>query len=237
MADEYVVRIVLDGVDNASDDIEKVGNELDELGTKTSGVNFDLAMFTGGMALTVGALNQFTGGLRKSHGAAERLGFGTQENRDKLAHYLDVIELIVGPFESLISLFVLAGAGVAIFGSTAFATGAATLGLTAAATALGIPLAALIGLVLGVTLAIVGLGVALVYYKDEVNDYLRQLYEVTNQAERLDRALIRVKEGIEGVANAISSSGGNLVENFDNKLRNGIAGAGGSITRLAGPVQ
>ena len=112
MADEYVVRIVLDGVDNASDDIQRVDDELDNLGKSAAGANLDLAMFTGGMALTVGALNQFTGGLRKSHGAAERLGVGTQESRDQLAHYLDIIELIVGPLEAIIALFVLFGAGL-----------------------------------------------------------------------------------------------------------------------------
>ena len=42
MADEYVVRIVLDGVDNASDDIEKVGDEIEELGNSTKGLNFDM---------------------------------------------------------------------------------------------------------------------------------------------------------------------------------------------------
>lgn len=237
MADEYVVRIVLDGVDNASDDIERVDNELKNLGKGAANTSLDLAMVAGGASVMVGALNQFTGGLRKAHGAAERLGVGTEESREQLAHYLDIIELTVGPMEAILGLFSALGVGIAILGSSAFATGASMVGLTSVATALGISLTALVGLIVGVTFAVIALGVAFIFYKDEINDYLRQLYEITNQAERLDRALIRVKEGIEGVARAISSSGGNLVENFDNKLRNGIAGAGGSITRLAGPVQ
>ena len=233
MADEYVVRIVLDGVDNASDDIEKVGNELEELGNSTKGLNFDMMAFTGGMALTVGALNQFTGGLRKSLGAAERLGVGTEESREQLATYLDLIELFVGPLEAIIALFVLVGGAMTVVGTSAFQASAASIGLTTAASALGLTLGGLVAIIVGVTLAVVALGVAFIFYRDEVNSFARELRQMADFSDELNAALKRVIDTINGVGNAIRSSGGNLVESFDNKLRNGIGGAGGSITRLA----
>lgn len=236
MADEYVVRIVLDGVDNASDDIEKVGDEIEELGNSTKGLNFDMMAFTGGMALTVGALNQFTGGLRKSLGAAERLGVGTEESREQLATYLDLIELFVGPLEAIIALFVLVGGAMTVVGTSAFQASAASIGLTTAASALGLTLGGLVAIIVGVTLAVVALGVAFIFYRDEVNSFARELRQMADFSDELNAALKRVIDTINGVGNAIRSSG-NLVENFDGKLRNSISGAGGSITRLAGPVQ
>lgn len=233
MADEYVVRIVLDGVDNASDDIQNVNEELDELGNSTKGLNFDMMAFTGGMALTVGALNQFTGGLRKSLGAAERLGVGTEETREQLGTYLDLIELFVGPLEAIIALFVLLGGAMTVVGTTAFQTTAASMGLTTAASALGLTLGGLVAGIVVLTLAIVAFGVALVFYRDEVNSYARELRQMADYSDELNAALKRVIDTINGVGNAIRSSGGNLVENFDGKLRNSLGGAGGSITRLA----
>ena len=233
MADEYVVRIVLDGVDNASDDIQNVNEELEELGNSTKGLNFDMMAFTGGMALTVGALNQFTGGLRKSLGAAERLGVGTEESREQLATYLDIIELFVGPLEAIIALFVILGGAMTVVGTSAFQASAASMGLTSAASALGLTLGGLVAGIVVLTLAIVAFGVALVFYRDEVNSYARELRQMADYSDELNAALKRVIDTINGVGNAIRSSGGNLVENFDGKLRNSLGGAGGSITRLA----
>ena len=233
MADEYVVRIVLDGVDNASDDIQRVDDELDNLGKSAAGANLDLAMFTGGMALTVGALNQFTGGLRKGHGAAERLGVGTQESRDQLAHYLDIIELIVGPLESILALFVMFGFGLGVVGSKAFATGAATIGLTSAASALGVSLTALVGIIVGVTAGVILLGAAFILYRDEIGEYAGKLRELLFVVDDIDRGLIRIINGINGVSDAISGTAGNIIDDFDTKMRRSIFGQGGSITRLA----
>ena len=56
---------------------------------------------------------------------------------------------------------------------------------------------------------------------------------MADYSDELNAALKRVIDTINGVGNAIRSSGGNLVENFDGKLRNSLGGAGGSITRLA----
>tara|TARA_Y100001938_G_C8091828_1_gene435503 strand:- start:2448 stop:3152 length:705 start_codon:yes stop_codon:yes gene_type:complete len=234
MADEYVVRIVLDGVDNASDDISRVEEELEGLTGTAGAATLDFAMFTGGMASMIGGLNQFTGGLRKSHGAMERLGIGTEETRDQLAEMLDWIELFTGPLESLLALFLLGAGAVAVFGSEAFAAGAASIGLTSAASALGVSLGTLVGIIAGVIVVVVLLAYTLMFHRDAVVDMARGFREWADYSDELDAALLRLKNTVDGLFDSLRSSGGNLVENIDNKFRKSIfGGGGGSITRLA----
>jgi len=99
MAEEMVLRIVLEGVDNASDDFERVNKNAEETTeTFTSMEKAGAGLILGVNGLASG-LNQMSGGLRKTADAMERLGVGSEETRESMRGMSDSMELVAGPME------------------------------------------------------------------------------------------------------------------------------------------
>lgn len=151
MAEQMVLRIVLEGVDNASDDIDSAEGSANRLKHTID----DTTLSAAGLLLAVNGLasgfNQMSGGMRKFADAGEKTGRVSEENAKKIRAWSDSLEYVSGPLEvisglantfaSLViaakfvpellkgtrvaALFgsILAGAGVVI-GSTAFIIGA-----------------------------------------------------------------------------------------------------------------
>ena len=99
MAEEMVLRIVLEGIDNASDDVDRTRGSVDKLGgtfTETEKKGAALVLTVNGLA---SGLNQMSGGLRKTADAGERMGVISEGTAQSMRGMSDTMELIAGPME------------------------------------------------------------------------------------------------------------------------------------------
>ena len=92
MAEEMVLRIVLEGVDNASDDLTRTGDAADEMGDSFTNAEKKGAALVLSVNALASGLNQMSGGLRKSADSMERLGWISDDTAESMRGASDVME-------------------------------------------------------------------------------------------------------------------------------------------------
>lgn len=234
MADEYVVRIVLDGVDNASDDIERVDGNVEELGNTMATTDGQLLMFAGGTAALAAGLNQMTGGIRKSISAMRDLGYINEQTFQSWNDNILRVEIFSGVMESLAAT-TLAGIGATWLWKKAASSAFVQTGLAGARAIrpLGIVLVGATGFLIGMTAALLGLFVVIIFYRDELMGFVRRIGEIGEQFNLANRAIGGAADALRGFGDAVRAMPGNVIDNFTGKSKENLWGAGGSPSALA----
>lgn len=228
MADEYVVRIVLDGVDNASDDIKKVDRNVEELGSTMSVTDGQLLMFAGGTAAVAAGLNQMTGGVRKSLSAMRDLGYISDETFEKWNDNILKVEVFTGILESL--------AAVLLFGTMMIwlwnkaATSAFVRTAVAGARAirpLGIVFAGTTGMVVAMTVALLALLVIIIFYRDDLKAFVGRIRELGEKFNFANRAIKGASDALHGWVDAVRKAGDTGTSGAEGRIKEAQWGAGG----------
>ena len=215
MAESMVLRIVLEGVDNASDDIQKTDKSAKELKNTID----DNTMAAAGFLLAVNGLasglNQVSGGLRKSADAGEELGHINEQQANQLRDLSRTLEFVAGPLEIIAGVFNLL-ASLVIIGKVIPATKLAALGFKALGVAAAIGTAPITGTVLIFT-ALAGALIALtltIYIHRERLKELATTY--LSLGGRIDSITNKISGAIDMVSNfndAINMPGRSLIRN------------------------
>ena len=219
-----VLRIVLEGIDNASDDFKKVkksSEETEETFTNLQQKGAALVLTVNGLA---SGLNQMSGGLRKTADAMERTNRGTEEQREALREMSDTMELVAGPME------VISGA-VTLLASATYLAGAAGLSFTGIWSAVSTAALAVAGaisvtaLAIGAFVAVIAYGIYLLY------DYTEGFREWDRVLENIRWKVKYIKEGVEDIINgarSLKSSVSDLsLSGIKASISDEIAGLGG----------
>ena len=200
-----VLRIVLEGIDNASDDFKNVKKNAEE----TSDTFTNLEKKGAALVLTVNGLasglNQMSGGLRKTADAMERTGRGTEEQREALRGMSDTMELVAGPIE------VFSGA-VTLLASAAYLAGAAGLSFTGVWSAVSTAALAVAGalsatvVVIGAIVAAVAIAVYLLYdYTDGFREWGQVIDNVNYKLEYCNNLLKGFAAGARDASHTIQN--------------------------------
>ena len=232
MADEYVVRIVLDGVDNASDDIKKVDGNVEKLGGTMSATDGKMLMLAGGAASMAAGLNQMTGGLRKSISAMRDLGYINERTFQRWNDNILRVEIFTGALEFVGSgLWAIVGAQMMWINGN----GKVTKTLSSMASRLrllGVGLLAGTSFVLGMTVALAAFFALILIYRDELSGMVRRVGELGEKFNFANRAIEGARDSLLGWYDAVKRAGGEWKDDFNQSAREAGMGAGGP-TRLA----
>ena len=226
MAEEMVLRIVLEGVDNASDDFQKTGDAADDMGDAfTNAEKRGAALVVSVNALASG-LNQMSGGIRKSADSMERLGWINEDTAESMRETSDVMEAFAGPME-LISgivttaaavLYMLSASGITVSGTMAF-LGKAAVAVAGAVSATVLAVIALIGII------------ALATYR--VYEYTEGFKEWDRVMDNIQWKIDAVKDGIQSITDAADDFSDAVKKitlgGIREKISDEIAGMGGSV--------
>tara|TARA_R100001463_G_scaffold123627_1_gene180406 strand:- start:4484 stop:5173 length:690 start_codon:yes stop_codon:yes gene_type:complete len=226
MADEYVVRIVLDGIDNASDDVDRVEHKVGGLTQTITESDARMLMYAGSAALVAGSLNQMTGGLRKALNASRELGYINDRVYEKVNTQVLKFEIFAGVMEFLATTFIVGA--YAIKGYNKLLKPLITRGMAAAATLRGAGLAAgtLLGF-LGTMISIIGvLLFVFIAFDDKIKSVLMRLHKFGEEADYANRALQGLIDGVNGFKDAVGRLGDDAMDNINSKFRADWVGAG-----------
>ena len=228
MAEEMVLRIVLEGIDNASDDIERtsgktkgLGNEFDTATLKAAG----LLLAVNGLA---SGLNQVSGGMRKTADAGERAGYINEQNAEKMRGWADTMEFVAGPLEMIAGLANFF-ASIVIINKLMPALGLASKALRVLGIAAAIGSAPITGTVLIVTAltgALVLLGVAVFMHRDKIRGLSHEYINFGGRVEWVTRKFGEAKDAVDGFNDAVGSFS---VDNIKDRIGDEISGIGGRL--------
>jgi len=228
MAEEMVLRIVLEGIDNATDDIErtsgatnKLGKEMDDSTLKAAG----LLLAVNGLA---SGLNQVSGGMRKMADAGERAGYINEENAEKMRGWSDTMEFAAGPLEMIAGLANFF-ASVVIIGKLMPALGLASKALRVLGIIGAIASAPITGTVLAVTAlagALVLLGLTVFIHQDKIKSLSHEYINFSGRVEWVTRKFGEAKDAIDGFNDAVGSFS---VDNIKDRIGDEISGIGGRL--------
>ena len=190
-----VLRIVLEGIDNASDDFKRVKKSADE----TSDTFTDLEKKGAALVLVVNGLasglNQMSGGLRKTADAMERTGRGTEEQRDALRGMSDTMELAAGPMEVISGLTTTLATTVYLASKAGLTFSGVMSGVSSAALAVAGALTATT-VAIGAIVAAIALAIYLLY------DYTEGFKEWDRVLDNIRWKVDYIKDGIKGITDA-----------------------------------
>ena len=212
MADEYVVRIVLDGIDNASDDVDRVEDKVGSLTSTVTEADSRMLMMAGSAAAVAGGLNQMTGGLRKAF--------------EKVNKQVLKFEIVAGVAEFLASTFIV-GAGASLLWSKRLGpfitkTGKAMRGVRG----LGLAAGTLVGF-MGSMVAIIGVLLFLfIAFDDEIKGVLMRMHKFGEETDFANRALTGLIDRVNGFKDAVGALGDDVFDNMNSKFRGQYAGGG-----------
>ncbi len=190
-----VLRIVLEGIDNASDDFKRVKKNADETGdtfTDLEKKGAALVLVVNGMA---SGLNQMSGGLRKTADAMERTGRGTEAQRDALRGMSDTMELAAGPMEVLSGFTTLLATTVWLASKTGLTFSGVMSGVSTAALAVAGAITATTVAIAAIAAAI-GLAIYLLY------DYTEGFREWDRVLDNIRWKVDYIKDGIKGITDS-----------------------------------
>ena len=226
MADEYVVRIVLDGIDNASDDVDRVEDKVGSLTSTVTEADSRMLMMAGSAAAVAGGLNQMTGGLRKALNASKELGYINEETFEKVNKQVLKFEIVAGVAEFLASTFIV-GAGASLLWSKRLGpfitkTGKAMRGVRG----LGLAAGTLVGF-MGSMVAIIGVLLFLfIAFDDEIKGVLMRMHKFGEETDFANRALTGLIDRVNGFKDAVGALGDDVFDNMNSKFRGQYAGGG-----------
>lgn len=227
MAEEMVLRIVLEGIDNASDDIERTSNKTKILGQELD----DTTVSAAGLLLAVNGLasglNQVSGGMRKFADSGERAGYISDQSAERIRGWSDTLEFAAGPLEIIAGLanFV---ASIAIAGKF----GPALLKGTRIARLFGLAVAG-VGVFLGSTVIVIGLlvgsvlllGSVIFEHRQQIKELAMEYEIISDTVKGLTDAYDNAKDAVEGFTDAITHPGRTLT-NFSRDAKDSLSGVG-----------
>lgn len=229
MAEEMVLRIVLEGIDNATDDIErtsgatnKLGKEMDNTTLKAAG----LLLAVNGLA---SGLNQVSGGMRKFADAGERAGYVNEQNAERIRGLSDTLEFIAGPLEIISGVFNFL-ASVVIIAKLMPALGLATkalrvLGVVGAVASL--PITGTVIALTALAASVLLLGVVIWTNKQKIADWEKKWIDLGGRIEWTKRQIDGAIDSARGFAEAVDdiTFGG-----VRRRINDELAGLGGKIS-------
>ena len=215
MAESMVLRIVLEGVDNASDDIQKTDKSAKELKNTID----DTTMAAAGFLLAVNGLasglNQVSGGLRISADAGEELGHINEQQANQLRDLSRTLEFVAGPLEIIAGVFNLL-ASIVIIGKVIPAAKYAGIAFRGLLLVLGaIPIAAATSVIIFTALAgaLVALTLTLYVHRERLKELATTYLSLGG---RIDSITNKISGAIDMVSNfndAINMPGRSLIRN------------------------
>jgi methyl-accepting chemotaxis protein len=226
MADEYVVRIVLDGIDNASDDVDRVEDKVGGLTSTITEADSRMLMMAGSAAAVAGGLNQMTGGLRKALSAARELDYINDKTYERMNTQILKFEIISGVMEFLASTFIVLGMGSMFVSKTLGPF--IKRGMASAKTLRGMGLAAgtVVGF-MGSMVAIIGVLLFLfIAFDDEIKAVLMRMHKFGEETDFANRALTGLIDRVNGFKDAVGRLGDDVMDNMTSKYRGQYAGGG-----------
>jgi len=224
MAEAMVLRIVLEGIDNASDDINRNKKEVDNLGSSFT----DAEKKGAALVLTVNGLasglNQMSGGLRKTADAMERTGRGTEAQRDALRGMSDTMELVAGPME-VISGVLTTLATTTYLASQAGITFTGTFGALKGVALAVAGAVSVTALAIGALIAIVAVAIYLVYdYTEGFREWGQVIDNVNYKLERGNQLVRDIIQGARDMKSAVTDFS---LSGIRDSINDEIAGLGG----------
>jgi len=226
MADEYVVRIVLDGIDNASDDVDRVEDKVGSLTNTVTAADSRMLMMAGSAAAVAGGLNQMTGGLRKALSAAKELDYINDTTYERMNKQVLKFELIAGAVEFVAFTFIalqgitwLYTKGLAPFIARSKASAASLRGM-------GLAAGTMVGFI-GTMVSVIGvLLLLLIAFDDEIKGLIRRMDEFAQKTNLANRAIVGIVDGVTGFKDAIVAVGDDVLDNMTSKFRGQTFGGG-----------
>jgi len=229
MAESMVLRIVLEGVDNASDDIERTKGGVDKLGSSFTDAEKKGAAFVLTVNGLASGLNQMSGGLRKSADSMEELNIINEDTADSMRNLSRTMEAIAGPMEVIAGIvttvaaltYLASAAGLSMAGvwaglSTALGVAAVVLGSSAI----------VIGALAGSILLLTGL---LYSNREAVKEALMEYDSIANSVKRVRHEYERAADAVGNFTDAIMHPGRTLT-NMGARLKDETRGV--SLSRL-----
>ena len=203
MAEEMVLRIVLEGVDNASDDFEKVKDNADETSEAFTSMEKKGAALVLSVNALASGLNQMSGGLRKSADSMERLGWISDDTAESMRGASDVMEAFAGPME-LISGFVTTVAGlVYILGQLGVTWAGVGTAVTAVAGTIAAGLASP-ALIVGLLITLLTTLAVIIYveFGDAMREWSHQWIDLGGRIEWVNAQLQKATDLAHGFSDA-----------------------------------
>lgn len=230
MAESMVLRIVLEGVDNASDDIERTTGKAKELkntldDTTVAGVGLLLAV--NGLA---SGLNQVSGGMRKFADSGERAGYVSEQNAEKIRGWSDTLEFAAGPLE------VLAGvanffAAVVIIGKFLPAMGLAAKATTALGAVVAVataPITATVIVITALVAALVLFGLTLYIHRERLGEISHKYADLGGRIEWVGRKFDAAADSVNNFTDAVTNPG-RVVDNVSGRINDELRGLRGVL--------
>ena len=227
-----VLRIVLEGVDNASDDIEKTSNKTKILGQELD----DTTLAAAGLLLAVNGLasglNQVSGGMRKFADSGERAGYVSEQNAESIRGWSDTLEFAAGPLEIIAGLanFVAAVAISAKFipallkgSKVAAAFGFVITGVGAVVGSLAFVIGALVA-------SLLLLGYVLYTNRERIRELNQEYVDLGGRLDWLTRKFNTAADSVNNFTDAVTHPGRTLT-NMKGRLEDEFRGV--SLSRLA----
>lgn len=217
MAEEMVLRIVLEGIDNASDDVDRTRGSVDKLGssfTETEKKGAMLLLAVNGLA---SGLNQMSGGMRKTADAGERMGLVSEQNAETIRGWSDTLEVIAGPMEIVSGIVNTLGS----FYLVKLLFQGATVGgmFRALAAAAGTVVAAL-GSTVSIVIIFIAALVLFSYYvmvhREELQRLSHEYQDYVRNLESVKKAYDAATDAVNGFTNAIKNPGQTMTNIRDN---------------------
>lgn len=218
MADEYVVRIVLDGIDNASDDVDRVEGKVGGLTQTITEADSRMLMMAGSAAAVAGGLNQMTGGLRKALSAAKQLDYINDQTYERMNKQVLKFELIAGIVEFVAFSFI-AGAGATLLWSKRlkpFITQSRKA--MVAVRGMGLVVGTAAGFMIGMASGILVLTGLLIIFDDEVKGIIRRMGDWAEKQNLANRALEGTIDKLKEWREAVGAIGDNVIDNMNSKF-------------------
>jgi len=219
MADEYVVRIVLDGIDNASDDVDRVEGKVGELNNTITAADARMLMMAGSAAAVAGGLNQMTGGLRKALSAARELDYINDQTYERMNTQILKFEIISGVMEFLASTFIVLALGSSFLSKTLGPFIKRGMASAKALRGMGLAAGTALGFMVGLAAAVASLLMILIIFDDEVKAVIRRMTEFAEATNYTGRAIKGVVDGLGDFKDAIVDIGDDVIDNVTDKLR------------------
>lgn len=226
MADEYVVRIVLDGIDNASDDVDRVEDKVGSLTNTVTAADARMLMMAGSAAAVAGGLNQMTGGLRKALSAAKELDYINDKTYERMNTQILKFEIISGAMEFLASTFIVLALGTLFVSKTLRPFIARSKASAGALRGMGLAAGTTVGFI-GTMVSVIGiLLLLLIAFDDEIKGLIRRMDEFAQKTNIANRAIVGIIEGVTGFKDAVVAVGDDVLDNMTSKFRGQTFGGG-----------
>ena len=206
MAEEMVLRIVLEGVDNASDDLTRTGDAADEMGDSFTNAEKKGAALVLSVNALASGLNQMSGGLRKSADSMERLGWISDDTAESMRGASDVMEAFAGPME-LISGFVTTVAGlVYVLGQLGVTWAGVGTAVTTVAGTIAAGLASP-ALIVGLLITLLTTLAVIIYveFGDAMREWSHQWIDLGSQIEKVNNGIKGATEAAQDFSHAVQN--------------------------------